>query len=883
MADPEDPGTPRELEARVDELQRRVERLEARLQASPAADSPPPTASIQPPPPAAPSYWLAPNAQSGTAPPAPTIAAVQPSAAVAPATTAGSPTRAADAGPAAPVTGWTTGPSGPTVLDRVTSGGLEELLTGRVLAWVGGGALIAGAILFLSLAFSRGWIGPEARVILGLVGGSAALVVGAWLFAEARQRQLAHVLVAVGLGVVSVALIAATRLYDLVPVEVGLAGSLVVAVVAAAIAIRANAQAVAAFGLLAVLAAPPAMGASPDLLTIAFLATALVGTTVIALFRSWPVLPAIAFLLSAPQLASWLVAGDTVVAVGLVVLWAYWLINEIAAAGEESLRRTRDLSPTSATLVLADAAFLIAGGFALLDGPFEIYRGVFLLAVALAHLAVGAWFLRTDGDQHPFGLLVTGTALAALTMAVPVQFGASVVPVAWAAEAVALTWIRVRRDHRWSGVAALVLGTLAVGHLALVEMPLRDLPDLVRPSVPFADPAGLAALFVIAALALSAWFLVILRERAGVISVAILVGVYVLPFELTGVAVLVGWAAIGVGAIWLDQRVLQVGRPVWSVLTARSETVLSDLLESSVWYAGLIALLAAVGHALAVELPLDDLPPATLPAIPFVDPGGVAIVALAAAALAIAWIDPRRTVRVVGALSAGAIVAYGVVFQVPLAAAIVIWSASAVVYARIASERPDAEVWWIHAADLLVGLGLLVALGSVAPLDRLVVDAGRPSPAIPFLNGATVAIAALATALGAVVWLNPHRRWTAVREGAAAILVVYLLSIGVVDLFQARLGSGVAEEELAKQAQVALSVLWGVLGVGAFAFGLIADRPRAREAGLGLLALVTAKVLLVDLAALDVAYRVLSLLALGIVLLASAYLSGRFRRVTPAG
>ena len=42
---------------------------------------------------------------------------------------------------------------------------LEEKLNGRALAVVGGVALVAGAIFFLSLAFSRGWIGPEGRVL----------------------------------------------------------------------------------------------------------------------------------------------------------------------------------------------------------------------------------------------------------------------------------------------------------------------------------------------------------------------------------------------------------------------------------------------------------------------------------------------------------------------------------------------------------------------------------------------------------------------------------------------------------------------------------------------------------------------------------------------
>src|SRR5919109_1971796 len=76
---------------------------------------------------------------------------------------------------------------------------LEQRLAGRALAVVGGIALILGAIFFLSLAFSRGWIGPELRVVIGLVAGSGGLAAGA-AFLDRRNRLLGHLLVPVGLA-----------------------------------------------------------------------------------------------------------------------------------------------------------------------------------------------------------------------------------------------------------------------------------------------------------------------------------------------------------------------------------------------------------------------------------------------------------------------------------------------------------------------------------------------------------------------------------------------------------------------------------------------------------------------------------------------------------
>ncbi len=52
---------------------------------------------------------------------------------------------------------------------------LEELLGGRVLAWVGGAAVVLGVVFFLALAIHRGWIDEPTRVALAFAGGYQSL------------------------------------------------------------------------------------------------------------------------------------------------------------------------------------------------------------------------------------------------------------------------------------------------------------------------------------------------------------------------------------------------------------------------------------------------------------------------------------------------------------------------------------------------------------------------------------------------------------------------------------------------------------------------------------------------------------------------------------
>jgi uncharacterized membrane protein len=71
--------------------------------------------------------------------------------------------------------------------------------------------------------------------------------------------------------------------------------------------------------------------------------------------------------------------------------------------------------------------------------------------------------------------------------------------------------------------------------------------------------------------------------------------------------------------------------------------------------------------------------------------------------------------------------------------------------------------------------------------------------------------------------------------------------------------------------QVLLSAFWTLTGLGAIVYGLLRDAKRLRLGGLALLTLAIAKVYTYDLAELDELSRVLSFIALGLLLLVGAF------------
>ena len=983
---------------------------------------------------------------------------------------------------------------------------LESRLTGRLLAWVGAAAVALGSVFFLSLAFSRGWIGPEARVALGIAFGAAFTVVGAWLFGR-RQESLGHVLVAVGLGVVSLSLFAGTRYYSLFPPEVALAGSFVAAVVAAAIAVRVNSQVVAIFGLLAIAAAPPIMGAGANTVTIAFLAVTVAGTTAISLAKSWRWLPPVAFAITAPQLIFWLTAKPDV-PTAVAALAAYWLLHAVAASADE-LRtpqeaRLEEEAARSATLFFLNSALALGGGLGVLSGNFAAWQGAYVAALALAHFAFGAYFVWRRGDMYPFGVFINAIGVAAVALAIERQFDGPAVAIGWAIEGAVLAAIYGYRRNVYAGGAAAILGTLAIAHLAVYEYPLLNWspqgrsgpgpfafadsaglalasvliagfvagwlsrrsdvrlalliagsftvayslpfelsgPALVGPwafeavilvgvwrfqrndylgltaatlgvialahfgvyeyawlnwslrgatgsgPFPFADSAGLtlgcllvasvvaglvsrsrevrtgllvvgsllvayslpfelsgpalvaalafegaalaaiwglyrniylgAAAAIVGGLAVAhlcgfdypadQWTLkgvvgpgqFAFADSAGLSLGCVLVAgiaaatlsrshdvrcaltaggllllAFVLPFELTGVALVAGWAIL-LPASMAAERLLDLlpGVPEYR---ARQRTMPVVEMNEAHWpdapllSAGVAAALA-VANMLVFQMPLATATSIVVPATPFTDLATASAAIGVASFLLAAAITARPDLRVGAIVAAAGLAAYTMLFELALPFAVVAWCALAVALGAW-SFRPSYSRWsYILVAGTFIAASFIAIMDQIVPIQRLGVQASVNSTGAQFALNAILAVGATALTVAAAARFLPLDRMArSALVLAAGIGLVYLASTLLVDLFQGRVGGPVALEELQKQAQVAVSILWALIGMGVFLTGLLSWRQGVRESGLGLLTLATGKVFLFDLSYLDVAYRVLSLIGLGLLLLVGAY------------
>jgi uncharacterized membrane protein len=490
---------------------------------------------------------------------------------------------------------------------------LEELLGGRLLALVGGLAVILGLAFLVALAVERGWLEEAARTALAFAGSAALLVLGAWLHERRGRTQASLAAVGTGLAGLFLSLTAATVLYDLVPVELALVGAFLFGAFGAALAIRWDATPVGALGILGALAAPVLTGATASAQSLLFLAVAYAAALAVLLWRRWEWMRVAAVGLVLAQIAGWVLQEEPSLARGFVVLALFGLMSAIAALGFE----VRQARPTGAgsthLLVLANAGVLaLLGAFVALEGwgfeGSERTVGWWLAGLAGAHALLGLGLLRLQPRNRGPAITFLAVGLVAANVSFVLLVDGVAIPLGWAAAATALA-IPARALTRRAAAVYFVVGAqlgLAVLHVLALDAPAD--------AISHGEPASVWPLLAIAASALIVARLTPRRElewQSSLDATAMAAVAYATAVVVHDAWLVVAWASEAV-------VVAEIGRRFGSRIAA----------------AGSLGLLAiAALHALGNEAKPDSL---VYGATPYWE-AAVAVGAVALAAAFAGW------------------------------------------------------------------------------------------------------------------------------------------------------------------------------------------------------------------------------------------------------
>jgi uncharacterized membrane protein len=598
----------------------------------------------------------------------------------------------------------------------------EDLLGGRVLAWVGGLAVLVGIVFLLAIAVSRGWIGEEARTVMAGLGSLALLGFGIRLFEHRGRTEAALAATAAGIAGLFATVTVASQVYELVPALLGLIGAIAVGAVATALAIHWRAQGIGALGIVGALLGPVLVDAPSTGGTMALLLVATASATAVLLWQRWNWLAFATFLLSAPQWVWWLLDDEPRAVWTVLALCGFGLLYIAGAAGFEIRMSAPRLRVSSTVLMALNALTLAAVGWFVLESD------AWLVALAAAHLAAGFAGMRSKRVSHELSLVALGLATILGDIAFSQIAGGLPLVLGWAAGAVGFAGLVKLARSRSADFAFASLGlgghiTLALGH-ALASANSDDLGPALA-----ALGAVAVGCFVSARLARDGhriWRIVL--DALGLAVVA-----YLSAIAFDGLALVLAWSAEAVALTRLARSTKD------EVATVGAGAFLGA------------ALALTLGQLAAPDSLVYGLDPA-LPAL-----GALAAVA-GATALAAVWL-PGLHPRLRAALGAAA-------------ALIVLYAVSA---ALVTPFQPGGDTAGLPLAELGIrqqGQALLSGLWALVGLGALVAGLVRDVRELRLAG-----LALLATAVGKV-FLFDLSSLTSVYRVASFIVLGLLLLCG---------------------------------------------------------------------------------------------------------
>lgn len=811
------------------------------------------------------------------------------------------------------------------LLPRLIAAARRWILTANSPVKVGVLISLVGVGLLVREASARGFIDVPIEVRLAAISllGVAMLLFG-WR-QRARRQVFGLSLQGGGVSVLYLTTFAAFSLYDVLPAVPALAAVAAITLGAGALALAQHSLSLALLGLLGGYLAPVLAYRWPDdhLIVFSFYASLNVGGILIARMRAWPQLTLLGYAFTFGVSGLWLLTrtgnSDWAELQPFIAFFVLLYIAVPAALAPGSLFEGGSPSVRGVWTapLLFGTPFIGLGLQGLLVGHTD--HGLMISALVLAALHAALHFAARRHGERGQAVSVAYAAIATtlVALAVPLAFDTFATSTVWAFQGALLVWAGIRWRHALPAIGGAILQFVAAATYAvsLIRASGGDPGDpyllwFWRDATPVANPYCLSA----AALAVCSIAIAVTICRQSVLS------------DLDAWS---RWVALFWGLSWWSFAALvEVGLRfdafrLWATLGFVMLT-LGALVAASRWLrwreldaAGTL-MLPALGVSLAVAHESKPFltadfgwavwPPAFVMYAAFLRTG-----------------DARRP-QWAGVLHAGGfwvasafagVEIYRRVGDVldgvwPLAASLTALVALAIgtIWARTALSWPVSS----HQRTYLFGcIAPLLAVTSAAALGMVVLSDGDPQPLpyIPLLNPLELFVAAsVATALwwrklvrshaaasAAVPAEEPVSEEPAVSEsaqwadslgglasrswapvlGAASVVAVSMTAARAVHHW---LDVPFEADALMRstELQATLSIVWALVALTAMVAGVRRQHRRTWLAGAGWMAVVIAKLFIVDLARLTALPRIASFIGVGLLLIIVGY----FAPVPPA-
>ncbi|HEX9502031.1 MAG TPA: DUF2339 domain-containing protein, partial [Thermoanaerobaculia bacterium] len=336
---------------------------------------------------------------------------------------------------------------------------VESLIGAHWLNRIGIAALLIGVAFFLKYAFENEWIGPAARVGIGIAAG-VALLVWSERFHRHAQRAFAHSLEVVAVGILYLSIWASSQTYTLISNGASFAAMAIVSIALVALAIRHQSEFLAGLALTSGFLTPVLLstGVNREVALFSYISLLDVAALVLVGLYPWVRALSVSFFGTLFLYIGWCSAFYSKPQMPRTIAFITFFLLLFAVV--PLLRRWNDRGIAFGVLLVLPFvnAFVYFSEMAwIIEDPVRLAKYAVALAGFFLILSL-ALQLRGDIDLSVAHLAI---CLGFVTIAIPLQFHALWITIGWMAEAATLLLIG-RASPSSAAKAFQILGSFAL-------------------------------------------------------------------------------------------------------------------------------------------------------------------------------------------------------------------------------------------------------------------------------------------------------------------------------------------------------------------------------------------------------------------------------------
>jgi len=339
----------------------------------------------------------------------------------------------------------------PTFSDRHPD--IERFIGENLVSKIGIAILVLAIGYFVKYAIDQNWIGPVARVAIGVLCGGI-LIALAHRFRNS-YRGFSSVLAGGGIAVFYFTITLAFQQFNLFSQTTAFVIMIVITIFAVVLSILYDKQELAVIALIGGFLAPflVSTGSGNYRVLFTYLVILNSGLLIIAYNKAWRILNLLSFIFTILLFGSWLIFLDDPEPAltyknGFAFATIFYLLF-FAINIAHNIKEKKNFIASDFGILLANTSLYFAAGIYCINnmGAAE-YRGLFSASMGVFNLCISYFLFRRQKVDANILYLLIGITLTFISITAPIQLHGNYITIFWASESVLLYWLFTRSKIR---------------------------------------------------------------------------------------------------------------------------------------------------------------------------------------------------------------------------------------------------------------------------------------------------------------------------------------------------------------------------------------------------------------------------------------------------